>query len=274
MMRSMFLLALPALGAAATIHSEQASSHKGLMRKNVVLHASGEIKILASGPAATEMVQTVRGNTDTEPSIKNKDLCDFNFTEGEVGASTCTDTKTQQQIDKPSMCLSAATAAVARHPDKFAIGNPFVIDVPVDYAKYPQGCHYSKKDGKDVWFHNPVGYKPELNNTITGTPVCVETEFINGTDNSNECGNDEYSNILDEEECKTFANCQSDCTHEFFRVLNVTLQKNLPAGCHTDSQGCVLFNNDTSMTSAIRDKDNIHAKPACQINYKAVKIAA
>lgn len=237
MMRSIAILILPALAAGATLHSDR--QNEGLMRRQ------SEVGLTSGG----EMMYAIAGSSPMKKrAASGADLCDYNYVPGAAGGSNCTNAATQKLIESDSMCEEAAKLDAANGG---TVGSPFLITAEGadgqngGFNAHPQRC-FKTTDGK--WFFNPSGYWPEVTVT-TDIPICVEVEYINGTEDASECGQDEYENILDEAECRTAATCLSLCIHDNFRVLNATTQQGFPPGCHIHTDGCAEFNNITGTPS-------------------------
>lgn len=154
------------------------------------------------------------------------------------------------------MCKSAANISC---PDGSCIGDPFILH-STDYNKHPANC-FMTEDTPPKWFFNPAGYDPNI--TEGGTPMCAVQEYINGTKDANECGDDKYTNIMIEDDCQGLAVCLAYCRESEFRVLNTTEQAHHPKGCHINPKdGCVLFNNGTGTAGQIK------GIPVCEIKKK------
>merc|ERR1719316_410632 len=178
----------------------------------IQMGSGGEMEMV-SGPSKEEMLANLAAHakkTKAKAKAKSKvsDLCDYNYTAGPSRKSNCTNPKTQTLIEEESMCRAAAQLAC---PDGSCLGHPFSLNSHW-FDKYPMRC-FMTEETPPKWHFNPSGYWPSASD-LTGVPVCVEVEYINGTANSNDCGSDEYENVMDEDDCRTVATCLSFCIHD------------------------------------------------------------
>merc|ERR1719478_1165416 len=117
---------------------------------------------------------------DAEPDgagVSADHLCRWNFTKGEAKKSNCTNPDSEKMIESESRCREAAKFHC---PKGECIGHPFMIDYAY-FNDYPMRCFVTDA-GK--YFFNPSGYWPT---NISGTPICEIVEYINGTENSDDC---------------------------------------------------------------------------------------
>lgn len=208
--------------------------------------------IVKKGPTKADMLHNLAAHALTaKAKAKGGDLCNYNYTAGNPQTNNCTEPATQKMIEESSMCEAAAKAAC---PDESCIGAPFMLGSEF-FNQYPMRC-FMTEDDPPKWHFNPSGYWPAA---TEGTPVCVEIEFKNGTKDSNDCGDENYVNVMDEDECRTAATCLAKCIHDQFRVLNATEQDKFPKGCHVAPDGCVEFNTIAT------DPANPQGTPMCAI---------
>lgn len=248
MMRSITILVLPSFAAGVQLWSDHT-----LVQAQ--LGSDGEATIVAAGPTKTEMFRNLAAH-----AAKGLDLCNFNYTAGVPKKSNCTKPQTQKLIEEESMCLAAANISC---PDGSCLGSPFLLNNSIFFDKYPMRC-FMTDDTPPKWFFNPVGYWPTAAD-ISGTPICVEVEYIEGKKGSNDCGSDEYTNILSQKECRTSALCMNNATHEQFTVLNATDQKKYPKGCHIQTDGEVSFNELTTGSPS-------EGTPLCHLKVKSTTV--
>jgi hypothetical protein len=218
--------------------------------------ANGEIKIVESpsqqAQPEQEVVQRLHSsvidamlNRANMARTEEEDLCNCNFTHGETMKNNCTNPATQSLIEDESLCEKAAKLSC---PDESCIGSPFKID-STWFDKHPIRCFIEDSDATNPsttvakWYFNPSGYQPA--NIVSGTPICQQREFNEGTSDTSDCASTEYTNIMDEWKCRNAATCLSSCIHDEFRILNDTEKKMAPKGCHNSTLGCLRFNDYT-----------------------------
>lgn len=177
--------------------------------------------------------------------------CDESFFYG-GSATSC---PLASAITLPSMCTLAAAVL------KLSRGNPKQHDFVVNASEfdiYPIGCF--KKDSDTALWFNPIPDSPK-NLTSSSRPVCRRPNYKLGDINTNDGGCtdvDDYKRILDEETCRTFADCKNYCMDPEFRVgleaptpredyrspgSTVDFYDQRPIGCFIDSESkCVRFN--------------------------------
>jgi len=231
---------LPAMAAGAALHSEQGSLVRQ-ERQQVHLSADGEVTVLKK-EAAKEMIRlgAQRGKART-----GLDYCFYNYTKGAADQSNCTDPASQQQIEEAEMCRVAAKLTDCEDESCFrgSDGGPdFFMVGPTQFDDFPLRC-FKGEDGK--WGFNPGGAMPTA---AKGTPVCYETNYINGTAESSDCGKPGYAIVTVEDDCRTVAACLSDCVNENFRVLDAAEEELAPLGCHIAANGCAKFNTKITGT--------------------------
>jgi len=223
----MLVFLLPALSAGwkTGLHSDQAS----LMRqeKQAQLSAGGEVS----------MVHSI-GN---QKKVEIQDICNYNFTAGAASQSKCTDPATQHQIEEEILCRGAAELAC---PDDGSCMREDFMLRPPQFNDFPLHC-FKGEDGK--YGYNPGPLEPTA---AKGVPICYQTQFINGTAESNDCGNAAYSNVILQDDCRTIVTCLSECDHAMFQIVNASDEEKHPIGCFRSADGCLYFNNKTEGTPA------------------------
>lgn len=241
-MRSVAVFMLPLLAAA--LHSDQSSL---IRRQNEVqLGAGGDMMRAQARPSMQEVIAS-RAKGPVAPEHVVHDLCDYNYVVGAAGQSNCTDSATQSVMEEESMCEAAAKKLTgASCDDGSCLGDPF-MKTGVDFNKFPKSC-FKTADGK--WYYNPSPYWPTAAEA-TAIPVCVTVEFLNGTLNTDDCGSDEYENIVDQDECRTCATCLTKMQQPQFRVEGDptgTGSADFPKGCHIMGDGAtVQFNKRVAL---------------------------
>jgi len=196
---------------------------------------------------------------DDSKRADRRDLCDWYYPVGTAKTNTCKDAAQDTPIDEDSQCEAAARMEC---PDGGCLGTPFTIGYAY-YGKYPSHC-FKTEDTPAKFFYNPTGVADFT--PTAGVPVCKKKLYINGTKDSNSCGDDAYANVMDEDECRTIQTCLSYCTHEEFRVSDATKMDEVPQGCHIGPDSCVVFNTKTGAPSAPK------GSPLCKL--KAAHAAA
>lgn len=247
------VLVLPAFAAGATLHSDGPERPGRLMRrerKAVQLNSGGGMTVEKKSSPAVGLAKTI--------AKTSQELCSFNFTAGTASTSNCTNPNTQKLMQDPGMCLSVAKASCPGQ-NGLCYGSPFVINVSSFFDVWPKGCFTDDSD-PPVWFFNPAGYWPE--NIAGGTPMCVEPEYINGTEATSDCGQDEYELMTVEYDCRSAKICLGEEAYDMFRTLDATEQQARPKGCHFGPDHTVKFNPvATAPTGTVQGKPLCHLKP-------------
>jgi len=221
MVRSILALLLPAVVLGATLNSEKDSALVRRQREDteVVFGSGGQLQMLQKDQEEPDM------------------LCRVNFTMGKPLTTNCTDDPMERLLEASSRCKDAAKSVC---PDESCLGSPFEIDVSTKGDNFPAFC-YRTGDGKFYW--NGAGYWPANITTVGNpTPVCQVPQYLNGTVDSNDCGNDLYVNVFNEDHCRNLAICRGYAVADVFQVLNTTEQQLFPAGCHIRTNLQVEFN--------------------------------
>jgi len=188
-----------------------------------------------------------------EAKTKETDYCREDFPLGKPDTSECnTDNGVSHQlIYRESECEKAAE----EHGMTKGRGAelPFVIINAFDQNKHPKGC-FKDKD-HDAVFFNDIGDMPTMASLGGGTPICHREKYKAGPAGTSTCPTD-YVAILDEELCKTFADCRGKCMLSEFRVgvnasspsaderpTDASNYDNFPKGCFIkSSDNCTYFN--------------------------------
>lgn len=147
---------------------------------------------------------------------EESDFCDEAFVYGSYGTSDCGTDAAVSPIEREELCSDAADVMHLSR-GKPAEGMPFEVNLNY-YDVYPRGCF--KKDGEDTLWFNPFGALP-ANPAGDSKPVCHRPKYVLGTNDTNDGGfsaDDDYGRLLDEDECRTFAECLGHCSPEEFRV--------------------------------------------------------
>jgi len=249
------VLVVSSIAAGSAISAD--ADHSAVMRRHVgavQLDATGEMKVISAARS------TPRGKM-------KPDECNVNYIKGKQGTNNCTDPKTQTLIEDSWQCKEAAERACPDGTCFSANNTDFQLDM-YSWEHHPWRCYQSE----DKWFYNPIGYRPQ---NLTGndpqgkkggTPVCVQVEYINGTEDSNSCGPDdgEYEHIMVESVCHNAATCLSQCRPDAFRTPDAEMQ-NTPKGCHiVPTTGCVMFNTHTTGCTGA----SCSGKPLCAIKQE------
>lgn len=215
-----------------------------------------------SSPAPSDAQNVAGGHTIAFQSP----MCEINYTFGEAGKTVCKNENAQRIMDEEGMCLSTARVHC---PDHSCISSdlPFTLNETTDYDLYPRGCFFTT-DG--IWRYNPAGYTPDITTTgFSGTPVCEEVQFINGTHNSNHCGNDDYEPLMNEFACRNAATCIGARHPVQFRDLNHSMQNVHPKGCHYETYGdmrsWVMFNPCDNLTDGTPNDPNLRGQIICSL---------
>jgi hypothetical protein len=196
-----------------------------------------------------------------KPRSKQKsrgDLCDTGFVAGKLDTNNCSH-RTQRFIEDQNECGDLA--------DELGVpkGSPFRKNCEVKGScdPFPYRCYKSADDNK--FYYNPCGDWPE---EPKGTPYCETVLYINGTENSNDCDDDDYTNIVDEFECRSLETCTPYLFPAEFLIKNedAAEQQNHPKGCHISVSGKVEFNNITGVPSDPKGKPLCKLKPADQLS--------
>lgn len=203
--------------------------------------------------ASSSLPGPVKSMLKSQNEDKEKDLCDEAYLYGLAGSNDC---GTTAPIEREELCTDAATVlGLTRGKPKE--GKPFEVDSRY-YDVYPRGCF--KKDTDDTLWFNPFGAMP-ANPGSDSKPVCHRPRYFLGTNDTNDEGcteADAYHRILNEDDCRTFAECKGHCAPPEFRV-GVEASKpskderpagsgpegydNRPKGCFINPDDkCVYFN--------------------------------
>jgi hypothetical protein len=258
-------LLLPSLVSAATLIMNDAGVMRREDKGKNQLGVGGEMTALevensasTIGPTQEQMLHNLAMMTNKQHS--SRDLCRYSFLAGTPSTSDCINPAgspmLEQRIQAVSMCEAAANASCPT--DGSCIGSPFLLG-SADFNKYPADC-FMTTDTPPKWFFNPSGYVPAI--TTGGTPMCRIEQYINGTTDANECGNDKYQNVMVEDDCQGLAVCLAYCREAEFRVLNGTEQAQHPKGCHINpADGCIRFNTGEGTTGQIKGIPVCEVKP-------------
>lgn len=270
-------LVLSLLGAAADDHgSPHRQIRQEVRRHPSQLHAAqlgskGELLEVGNHAHGVEQERRNPAASAAEQKLKvgEKDFCDENYIIGNRGTGNCTDSL---PVHRESMCMVAATAMgveQGRPPT-----NPFEIDRAY-WEVYPKGCF--KKDGDTPLWYNPYGAYPDQ--PLQGSPICHRPKYKLGTKDTNDGGcTGDYSKILDENTCRTFAECKGHCAPEEFRVgIAATVPGNdasrpgdageafydqRPKGCFRHfKDGCIYFN----VPRHAEPSGSIKGSPVCMV---------
>lgn len=245
------VLALPSLWRGLAIDSAVLSpdgaggDRRPLMRHEDKGAESSMIHLSPSG----EMLK-LQG---TQRSKQSGDFCSEAFILGEEDKNNCTDTDLHSLILRESECRAAASEAGAQEG---TAAFPFVVDYD-HKEKHPIGCFKDK--GQNVFFYNPNGDWPKNPQQKGGTPVCSRKRYLNGTASPEGCPTG-YAAVMDEDDCRTLAQCEGYCMQSVFKV-GIPAETNpvqnppdprpawaadydqMPKGCFIREQdGCVYFN--------------------------------
>jgi len=195
--------------------------------------------------------------------------CDVNFTYGAANQQACADPDTERIMEDPRTCFTAAKQAC---PDMSCIEPhsvaPFVLVVTNDFNFAPKGC-FRNPSGK--WHYNPAGFFPnEHDDRFVGNPVCEIVVYRNGTDaNSNDCGNDDYEPMTNEQECRSASYCLGLNHPDEFRDLNQTMQDRHPKGCHMETEGehtgWMMYNPADNLTAGTDAPSNPRGRVLCRL---------
>lgn len=202
----------------------------------------------------TEMLDNINGRS------KLDDLCNYNYTHGKAGTNDCAEGG--EFIEESIECENIAKLACP-DPPHACLGNLFVLD-SWWYDKRPKRCYISDEK-PPKWYYNPSGFTPA--NILGGTPVCREIRYKEGTEDSNTCP-EHYENIMNENDCRTAANCLNDSPYDEFRYLDAAGQNAAPKGCHKTAKdsvakGDVRYNNMSSIPGHT-DPSAPKGQPICQ----------
>lgn len=247
-MRSIAVFLLFALAAGvqlSTVSTEQ-SIHEAIMRRQM---ESEEAFAISTENEEEQQQKEVRDAPIRErPSTKKKkrdDSCEYRYVLGDDGAADCTSKTNTRAVQGAAKCEEYAEDIEGDNWDESKKLNPFILtNASGDFVKYPWNCF--KTDG-DKYGYNPSGLAP----TAVGAghkPICEEVTYINGTQDTNECGNDDYENIMVEGDCRTALRCEALMAHHQFRdsVLNGSEAAAAPKGCHIEADGEVRFSDSTT----------------------------
>jgi len=253
------VVSLPFLAAGASLFSDSSNTASRVIRREAALmDAHGQLS--RDSPSRHDVTKFLMDQA-SKSKVKLGDWCDYNYVEGVVSTKTCQDPAVERQINEPAMCLVAANATC---PDGSCLPSnmsKFVLKDEASMAKYTTGC-FKNEDTPPKWYYNPIEVT-QASSTVVGTPMCLLVEYINGTAGTNDCGKQEYDNIVNEDDCRSLATCLSYCTHGQFRILDPHEVELAPKGCHVDAQdGCVVFNNNTGTPQG---PIAANSKPLCMV---------
>lgn len=251
------------------MHSNR--SDHGMVRREATSNA--HLVEAASSPAPSDPQNVAGGHHIAFQSP----MCEINYTFGESGKTVCKNPSAQRIMFEPGMCESSARVHC---PDHSCISGDldFVLNDTADYDLYPRGCFFTTDaNGKQTWRYNPAGFTPDITTAgFSGTPVCEEVQFINGTANSNGCGNDDYEPLMDETACRNAVTCIGAPHPVQFRDLNQTMQNVHPKGCHYEThevvttgaiatESWVMFNPCDTLESGTPSDPNLRGQIICSL---------
>lgn len=201
------LLSLPgAVQGTQTIIRKEAEGALLIGPEGEFLEQSRQLSKHSSSPKSKYLFVT---------KTKEADFCAEDFPFGKPDTSEClTDNGARHSlIYRESECEKAAE----EHGMTKGRGAelPFVIINAFDQNKHPKGC-FKDKDNDAVFF-NGIGDMPTMASLGGGTPICHREKYKAGPAGTSTCPTD-YTAILDEELCKTFADCRGKCMLSEFRV--------------------------------------------------------
>lgn len=244
---AVFLLFTLAAGVQLSTVSTEQSIHEAIMRRQT---ESWEAFAISTENEEEQQQKEVRDAPPRErPSKKKKrdDSCEYRYVLGDSGSTDCTTKTNTRDVQGSAKCREyAEDDAGASFTDDMLL-NPFILNNNSgDFVRYPWNC-FKTDQGK--YGYNPSGLKP----TTVGSghkPMCEEVTYINGTQDTNDCGNDDYENIMDEDKCRTAYRCEDLYAHHQFRdeVLadNGTEAALAPKGCHIEADGGVRYSESTT----------------------------
>jgi hypothetical protein len=222
-----------------------------------VLKRGGPKPLNISFPLAVRMKFPVKDDIPGTLLLRFKqssdDLCNIGYVAGPINSNNCSH-RTQRHIEEPNECGDLADHL------QIAKGNPFQKDCSVVGAcdPFPKRCFKSADDNK--FYYNPSGDMPAA---PRGTPYCETVLYINGTDDTNECGDQDYTPILSESECRSLETCTMYPFPAEFRIKDEDAAEQLkhPKGCHISTDGFVEFNNITGTPTAPKGTPLCKLKP-------------
>lgn len=226
----------------------------------------GERQAAQLGPHG-ELID-VGAHVEHSEKLHESDYCDEDYILGTRGTDDCPQSR---PVERETMCVDAAIRmGVSRGNEPrypFEVGRPY-------FEVYPRGCF--KKNGDTPLWYNPFGALS--NNTLEGTPVCHRPKYKLGSNDTNDGGcTGNYTKVLNETACRTFAECKGHCSPYEFRVgiaatvpgtderpadSGAEFYDKRPKGCfrhHGD--GCIYFNVPRDAEPA----GTIQGAPVCMI---------
>lgn len=171
-------------------------------------------------------------------------LCAIEYRLGVANGTTCIDESSEEIMIDPSNCEEAINETGLTQSDDFYIES-------VEFHIHPRGCFAAPCDTEDpeagvCYFYNGIKDQPDAKMTnFSGRPVCARQRFLNGTRDQNGGCPTGYSDILDKNSCREFADCRGHCKGAYFDVteFNYSMHHEFPVGCFIrETDNCVYFN--------------------------------
>lgn len=261
-MRSIAVFSLFTLAAGAQLYTDQ-SVHEAIMRRQ-----TSDASLAGDSVSTPEILEAPR--RDRPSKKKRNNACQYRYVLGDTGNADCTSKSNTRAVEGDAKCrLYAQDDAGSSFSDDLLL-NPFVLtNASGDFVIYPWRC-FKTGDNPPKYGFNPSGLAP-TNVGSAHMPICEEVTYINGTEDTNECGNSDYEAIMTEDACRTAVQCEDLYAHHNFRdaVLNATEAAAAPKGCHIEADGGVRFSNSTAGCAS----GSCHGIPMCSLTTAAQGIA-
>jgi hypothetical protein len=148
----------------------------------------------------------------------DKDFCNRNYFKGRAEPDGCSYTKDGAHIETPAECRWAADK-MHKHAGNDHVG-PFEVKDQWFIHSYPEGCFVSANDDTTFWYNTEgevsdgqtskaIGTSQAPEGT-TGFPICWRPKYDEGTIDTNGDCPDDMAPILNEFDCRTYAECMGD----------------------------------------------------------------
>jgi len=260
----------PSGSLAATLTSERQSDK--LVRSEKVISMTAGGAMVQAKPEPDELVkqkskpieprETLQVKTGDQLNSKDlaklgEEFCGYDFPLGKVGTFECALTN-HSLILEESMCIEAATIAGAHTDhDSFSINNLWGTAKPKLKYQRPLGCFKLEcpkpNEGQICYYFNdngdPITEWAKQNQTISGTPVCSRSMYLNSTapDTNGGCP-DGYTIVDKENTCQNAANCMGDAAGYQFLTGNLNASEHLdyPRGCFISNEDKKVYYNAKS----------------------------
>lgn len=251
---------------AATIsrqHQEESVQNHALMRREQAAQIVRKPKQVSFRiQERIEELEKLGGKLTDNLARMKMNACNDQFETGTAGTNDCV-SAWQVRVDSEVLCRFAAELDCPDTGSGHDCIPEFNFKVPVDnQSEFPPMCSIRANDSK--WIYNPTGLSADQTDLATGTPVCTEKEYVNGTEGAaTECP-EHYSVIANETWCRSAAGCLNLIQLSEFRILDSDTQLTYPKGCYQNGMN-VGYNPTTTDPTCSPDGTACVGAPLCNI---------